>query len=85
MIRKPWFVYILLCNDNSFYTGIALDVSQRFESHKAGKGARYTRIRGVNRVLYTQKFTTHSEAAKREIQIKRLPRAKKELLIKSLT
>lgn len=81
--HKPWFVYILLCKDNSFYTGIALDVEQRFASHKSGKGARYTRIKGVSKILFTQEFPTHSEAAKREIQIKRLPRLKKELLFKT--
>lgn len=81
--NKPWFVYILLCTDNSYYTGIALNVEQRFASHKAGKGARYTKIRGVEKIIFVQKCSSHSEALKREIQVKRLSRAKKELLIAS--
>jgi len=36
-----WFVYIILCDDKSFYTGIAKDVDKRFLVHKKGRGGIY--------------------------------------------
>ncbi len=38
-----WSVYIILCTDNTFYTGIAVDVTKRFNQHAAGQGAKYFR------------------------------------------
>lgn len=38
-----WYVYMLRCADGSLYTGIAADVECRFEEHKSGRGAKYTR------------------------------------------
>ena len=32
--------------DNSLYTGISNDVEERVKAHNAGKGAKYTRMRG---------------------------------------
>jgi len=76
-----YFVYILLCKDDSLYTGIATDVGRRFEEHKAGKGSKYTRARKVKQVVYTEKHKTRSEAQKREAQIKSMTRKKKLELI----
>jgi len=36
--RKDWTVYILLCGDGSFYTGIAKDVQTRVKQHSEGRG-----------------------------------------------
>lgn len=38
-----WYVYIILCEDNCYYTGITNDLINRFTKHKNGKGANYTR------------------------------------------
>lgn len=78
---ETWSVYIVLCNDSSFYTGIAKDVEKRFLAHKAGKGAKYTRIRGVDKLVYTKVFDNYRKAAKRENEIKAYTRKQKELLI----
>lgn len=83
MKAKPWFVYILLCNDNSFYTGIAIDVQSRFIVHQSGKGARYTKVRGAKKIIYTQKFSSRADASRRELEIKKLSRLKKELLVRA--
>lgn len=77
-----YYVYILKCADGSLYTGITTDVGRRFEEHKAGTGGHYTRSRVVAKVVYTEKLPDRSSASKREAEIKRLPRAKKLLLIK---
>ena len=83
-LTKPWFVYIILCNDNSLYTGITLDLDARFIEHQSGKGAKYTRGRGVKKIIFTEKHRTRSEASIREAQIKKLPREEKVNLVKNL-
>lgn len=79
--QKDWTVYMLLCGDGSFYTGIAKDVHVRVKQHNEGRGATYTRTRLPVKLLYQQAGLTHSEALIREAQIKALPRSKKEDII----
>lgn len=76
-----WFLYILRCGDGTLYTGITTDVSRRLEAHRQGKGAKYTRGRGPLELVYREECGTHSQALKREWEVKTLPRAEKELLI----
>ncbi len=77
-----YVVYILECNDKTLYTGITTDLKRRLEQHRQGEGARYTRARGVKRVLYTEKCKNQSEALSREYAIKQLTRLEKLALIK---
>lgn len=76
-----WFVYILKCGDNSLYTGITNDVKKRFELHRNGRGARYTRSRRARKIVYRESCSSRSRALKREAEIKKWPRAKKLALI----
>lgn len=80
-MSESWKVYILRCGDGSLYTGIAMDVQHRFEMHSAGKGAKYTRGRGPLELVYTEECGTHSDALRRELAIKALPREEKLKLI----
>lgn len=80
-----YFLYLLECKDGTVYTGITTDVTRRFEEHKNGIGSRYTRSRKVKRLLYTEKHKDRSSASKREAEVKRMPKAKKLLLIKRKT
>ncbi len=77
-----YYVYLLECNDGSIYTGIATDVVRRFKEHATGKGSRYTRARGVKRILYTETHTSRSSASKREAEIKKWSKEKKTALSK---
>ncbi|UCB61178.1 MAG: GIY-YIG nuclease family protein [Candidatus Bathyarchaeota archaeon] len=79
----PYFVYVLLCEDGSYYTGSAKNVNFRFKQHAKGYGARYTKIHKPSRVVYVEKFTTHREALRREKAIKSLTRKKKQILVNS--
>ena len=72
-----WFVYILLCSDKSFYTGISNDPKKRFVEHKNGKGGRYTRSHKPIKILYTEELPNKSVALKRELQIKSWSRKNK--------
>lgn len=80
-----WHLYILRCGHGELYTGITVDVQKRFEAHCAGKGAKFTRGRGPLKIVYQEVCGTHSDALKREFQIKALPREKKEALIADWT
>jgi len=66
----PWFVYILECSDGSYYTGVTCDLARRLSEHKSGKGARYTRIKGVKDLLWSMSCANRSVALKLEIKIK---------------
>ncbi|VAX11916.1 COG2827: putative endonuclease containing a URI domain [hydrothermal vent metagenome] len=76
-----WYVYMLCCSDNSYYTGITKDLSRRLHQHNAGqRGAKYTRSRRPVRLVYQEQQQDHSAALKREMEIKRLqPQAKRAL------
>ena len=76
-----WFVYILKCEDGSFYTGMTSDLERRFQEHKDRKGGHYTSSHIVTERVYSEEFETRSQALKREAQIKGWSREKKLVLI----
>lgn len=76
-----WLVYIILCSDNSLYTGITTDIDRRFQQHATGSGAKYFRGRHPLQVVYFENDHSRPSAAKRESQIKAMNRADKELLV----
>jgi len=76
----PYYVYMLLCKDGSYYTGHTKDVKRRVEQHRRGQGARYTRMRKPEKVVYVEQFDSRSEAMKREREIKSLSHGKKQRL-----
>ncbi len=76
-----YFVYIVRCADGSLYTGYARDPSERIATHNAGKGAKYTASRLPVDLVYSEPCDSLSVALKREIEIKRLTRARKEALL----
>ena len=75
------YVYILRCNDGSFYTGWTNNLEKRFKAHSEGKGAKYTKSRGPLEIVHYETFETKKEAMKREYAIKKLSRKEKEELI----
>jgi len=77
-----WSVYILRCGDDTLYTGVAVNVAQRLQEHRAGTGAKYTRGRNPLKVVFRQRLPSRSDALKREAEIKGWSRGKKLSLIK---
>ena len=67
-----WFVYLIECADGSLYTGITVNVAARFQAHRQGKGARYTRSHPPLRVLATEAHPDRSAASRAEYRIKQL-------------
>lgn len=78
-----WYLYILRCKDGTLYTGITTDVEKRLEAHRSGKGAKYTRGRAPLELVYSEKCGDHSDALRRELEIKALPREEKLKLIEN--
>ena len=76
----PYYVYVLLCVDGSFYTGYARDVDARVRQHMSGNGARYTKLHRPKKLVHTEEFGMRSEAMKRERKIKRLSHDEKRRL-----
>lgn len=73
-----WFVYIVVCADESLYTGITTDVSRRETEHNGSTlGAKYTRVRRPVKIVYQESVATRSEAMQREYCIKKLTRQQK--------
>ena len=80
IMENKWYLYVLRCGDGTLYTGITTDVEKRFEAHRAGKGAKYTRGRGPLELVYREECGSHSDALKRELAVKKLTRQQKEAL-----
>lgn len=82
---RIWYLYILRCGDGTLYTGITTDVEKRLEAHRRGKGAKYTRGRTPLELVYQEICGSHSDALKRELELKKLSRIEKEGLIGTKT
>lgn len=78
-----FYVYLLKCIDGSLYCGYTTDVKKRFDKHKSGKGAKYTRSHPPLEIVYVEEFADKSSALKREREIKAMTRSRKEKLVKS--
>ena len=76
-----WFTYILTCSDGSFYTGHTNDLKERLQVHNLGGGPLYTVFRRPVQLSYHEVYESKEGAMKREKQIKRWTRAKKQALI----
>ena len=74
-------VYIVLCSDDSLYTGITINMQRRLRQHAEGSGAKYFRGRQPLKVVYLETDHNRSSASKREAQVKALTRSEKELLL----
>ena len=77
-----WYVYIVECTDLSLYTGITLDVDRRVKEHNhSAKGAKSLRYKRPVHLVYSEKYNSHRDAARREYEIKQWKREEKRKLI----
>ncbi|MBI5886481.1 MAG: GIY-YIG nuclease family protein, partial [Deltaproteobacteria bacterium] len=67
--------------DGTFYTGITNDMDKRLAAHNAGTAAKYTRSRAPVALVFVESCVDRSCASRREMEIKRLPRAAKLELV----
>ena len=80
---NEWSVYMILCSDQSLYTGISNDVPRRLQQHASQSGAKYFRGRQPQKLVYVESGHDRSSASQREAEIKKLKRIQKERLINS--
>jgi putative endonuclease len=83
-MTDSYHLYILECTDGSLYTGITTDVERRLKEHKEGNGAKYTRAKGVKKLVYSEKCLERGSATRREMEIKRMSKDEKKKLIVGL-
>lgn len=81
--KKNWLVYMILCSDDSLYTGITTDLQRRFTQHKNKKGAKYFYGREPLEIVFTEEGHDRISASQREYEIKNYSRAEKMVLLKS--
>ncbi len=78
-----YFCYLLRCSDGSLYAGITTDLARRLKQHNRGQASKYTAARRPVRLVWKEKHRSRSSALRREAQIKRWPRRRKQALIRS--
>ena len=77
-----FWVYILRCADDSYYTWHTDNLEERMAKHQSGEFEGYTSTRLPVRLLYSEEFPTREEALACELQIKGWSRKKKEALMR---
>src|SRR5690606_17872695 len=81
-IMKHSYVYILMCADKSYYTGVTANLQKRIFEHKTAKHPEsYTAKRLPVELVFHTEFTDIFIAISNEKKIKKWSRAKKEALI----
>jgi len=71
-MSKPWWLYMIECKGGGIYTGIAVDVDARYQTHVSGKGAKYTKMNPPLRILARKEFLDRRSAAQAEYAMKQL-------------
>lgn len=79
-MSKTWFVYLLLCDQKTFYVGITTDIVDSFRQHK-DKESFFTKKFSEIEMVYCEQHESEHAAAIREKQLKGWSRAKKQMLI----
>ena len=82
LMTSNWYLYVLLCADGTYYTGITTDIKRRLVEHNTStRGAKYTKTRRPVEIVYWTRFQGRSSAQKAEHKFKQLTRKQKEKVI----
>jgi len=81
----PHLFYLARCVDKSLYAGTCVDLAKREQKHNDGSGAKYTRSRRPVRIVYHEEHESLSEARRREAEVKKWSKARKEELLENQT
>jgi putative endonuclease len=76
-----WYVYILECEDGSYYVGLTRNLERQLYEHQTGSGAQYTHTHLPVVLKYREIYSNRHMAARRERQLKGWSRVKKQALI----
>lgn len=80
-----YYLYILRCADNSLYCGQTKNLEKRIKEHNENKikSAKYTWSRRPVKLVYFEEYNALGDVLRREIEIKKFSKIKKEVLVKS--
>jgi len=76
-----YFLYMIKNSANKLYVGITQNPQERAQYHNSRRGAEFTKYSPDFRVVFLEEYSTLSEVRRREIQIKKWRREKKDILI----
>jgi putative endonuclease len=84
---SDWYLYLVRCDDGTLYTGISTDVARRIAQHRGegGAGSKYLKGRVPLTLVFQKNLGSKSLALKVERKVKKLPKVRKEELIKANT
>ena len=77
-----YHVYIVECFNGIYYTGYTNNLLARIKLHNSGNGAKSLRGKLPVQLVYTKRYQYFKSALNEERRIKRLPRAKKDQLVR---
>ena len=78
-------LYILLCDNQTLYTGITTDLDKRYQQHCNGTAAKYTRsFKPIAILKYWVIGSDRGQAQQLEYHVKKLPRTTKEHIIQHI-
>jgi len=75
------YTYILECANGQYYTGSTKNLARRFNEHRTGQGANFTKKNLPVKLVYVEVYDRIDTAFYREKQIQGWSRKKKEALI----
>jgi len=82
MLSKRYYVYILASRKNgTLYVGVTGNLLARIKQHKDGSASKFTKMYGVNRLVYFDETDCISDAVSTEKRLKKWNRAWKIRLI----
>ncbi len=78
-----YVVYILRTSKNTLYIGQTNNLEKRVKEHreKSSRSAKYIKYFDSFELVYSETFATRTESMKREAQLKKWPKSKKEALV----
>ena len=77
-----YYVYILKCNDSTYYTGVTNNIDRRVREHQSGEALNsYTSKRRPVQLVFYAEFSNVEDAIEKEKKIKKWSKKKKEALI----
>jgi len=80
-MQWKWYVYIIECENNTYYTGMTWKPDKRWTQHLSGLGSKHTARHKPKKLVYLEEYDNFEHARKREHQIKDWSQKKKRKLI----
>jgi len=81
----PHYFYLARCSDESLYAGTCINLAAREKKHNDGRGSKYARSHRPVRIVYHEEHESLSAARRREAEVKKWPKKRKEELVADKT